>query len=357
LILGEKSQRGDPVMMTHSRHYARARQDMKTRFAASLIFAAFLLTTLGWTGEAWGQAKLARVGLLTFSSVTDDPWWEQWAGFFRRNLADRGWIEGKTVSFEYRSAHSDPSQFAEAAVALVGLEVDVIWAASAPSLRAAYAATRTIPIVAGDYTTDPIAEGYIESYARPGGNVTGVFLDAPEFAGKWFELLKAMVPDLSRVSVLWDPGPGANHLEAVRSVASALDIKLQVLEVGKPGDIDRAFDALRGPPQAVIILPSPMIYEQSARFAKLALKHRLPATSFAREFAIAGGAIAYGPEEMSVNESFAVLVAKILGGSDPAELPIERPTKIKLVVNLKTAKALGITIPQSIMLRADEVIR
>jgi putative ABC transport system substrate-binding protein len=166
-----------------------------------------------------------------------------------------------------------------------------------------------------------------------------------------------MVPDLSRVAVLWDPAPGANHLQAVRSVAKTLDIKLQILEVHKPDDLDRAFDALSGRPQAVIILPSPMVYDQSARLARLALKHRLPATSMARGFALAGGAISYGPELISTYERNAVLVAKILRGSNPAELPVERPTKIQLVVNFKTAKTLGITIPQSILFRADELIR
>ena len=166
-----------------------------------------------------------------------------------------------------------------------------------------------------------------------------------------------MVPNLSRVSVLWDPGPGATHLQAVRSVAKLLDIKLQVLEVRKPDDLDKAFAALRGQPQAVIILPSPMIYGQSARLAKLTLKHRLPATSMARAFALAGGTIAYGPELTSVWERLAVLVAKILGGAKPGDLPVERSTKFQLVVNLKTAKTLGITIPQSILLRADEVIK
>ena len=233
------------MMMTQFRHEARARRDMKNRVAAVLLLVTALLTSPGWTGQAWGQAMLARVGILTFFAVTDDPGKEYWVNLFRRNLADQGWIEGKNVSFEYRSAHSEPSQFAGAAVELVRLKVDVIFASSAPALRAAYAATRTIPIVAVDYTTDPIAEGYVESYARPGGNVTGVFLDAPEFAGKWFELLKAMVPDLSRVSVLWDPGPGATHLQAVRNVAKLLDIKLQVLEVHKPDDIDTAFSASR----------------------------------------------------------------------------------------------------------------
>jgi putative ABC transport system substrate-binding protein len=346
------------MMMTQSRPDVRAWGNMQHQVAALLLLAIALLISPGWTGEVWGQTKLARVGILTFSAIDDDnAWWQTWMELIRHKLSDRGWIEGKNISFEYRNAHGDPSRFAEAAVALVGLKVDVILAPSAPAVRAAYAATRTIPIVADDFTTDPIAEGYVESYARPGGNVTGVFLDAPEFAGKWFELLKAMVPDLSRVSVLWDPGPGANHLQAVRSVARSLDIKLQVLEVRKPDDIDRAFSTLRGRSQAAIILPSPMIYWQSARLARLALTHRLPATSMAREFAIAGGVIAYGPEVTSTWERHADLVAKILSGSKPAELPVERPTKIQLVVNLKTAKTLGITIPQSILLRADEVIR
>jgi putative ABC transport system substrate-binding protein len=240
---------------------------------------------------------------------------------------------------------------------MVELNVDVIVADSAPTLRAAYAATRTIPIVATDYTTDPVAEGYVLSYRRPGGNVTGVFLDAPEFAGKWFELLKAMIPGLSRVAVLWDPAPGPTHLQAVRSVAGSLNIRLQVLEVSKPAGIDTAFSAISEGTQAVIILPSPMTYGQIARLARLALKHRLPATTMNPEFASAGGIIAYGPDSDLTDERMAIMVAKILSGSKPAHLPVERPTTFQLVVNLKTAKALGITIPQSILLRADEVIR
>jgi putative ABC transport system substrate-binding protein len=344
------------MTMTFSNQDARALGNANS-FAPVLILAVTLLTIVGRTAESRGQAKLSRVGILSFSSVADDPRLAADLKVFRRMLAERGWIEGKNVSFEYRSARSDPSQFAEAAVALVEVKADVIVASSAPAVRAAYSATRTVPIVAGDFTTDPIAEGYVESYARPGGNVTEVFLDAPEFAGKWFEILRAMIPDLSRVSVLWDPGPGPTHLQAVRGAAKSLGIKLQVLEVRKPDDIDRAFSALHGRPQALIILPSPMIWYQSERLAKLALKHRLPATSMARDFANAGGAVAYGPETTSTDESMAILVAKILDGANPADLPVERPTKVQLVVNLKTAKVLGITIPQSILLRADEVIR
>ena len=263
---------------TDVRYFARARRQMINRIAAAIFLVAGLLTGLGWAGLTWGQAKLPRVGILTFFAVADDPSWQLWFEPFRRTLAEHGWIEGETVSFEYRNANSDPSQLPVAAAALAELRVDVIFAIAAPSLRSAYAATRTIPIVAVDFTNDPVAAGYAESYARPGGNVTGVFLDAPEFAGKWFEILKAMVPDLARVSVLWDPAPGATHLQAVRSVAKSLDIKLQVLEVHKPDDIDTAFSTLRGRPQAAILLPSPIIYGQSPLLAKLALKHRLPAT-------------------------------------------------------------------------------
>ena len=182
------------MTMTGASRYACMRRDMKNQVTALLLLAATVLTGIGWTGEAWAQANLPRLGILSFASAADNPAWEIWFEPFRRTLADRGWIEGKNVSFEYRSANSDPSQITEAATSLVSLKVDVIFAIGTPLVRAAHAATGTIPIVASDYTTDPVAEGYAKSYARPDGNVTGVFLDAPEFAGKWFELLKAVVP-------------------------------------------------------------------------------------------------------------------------------------------------------------------
>jgi putative ABC transport system substrate-binding protein len=329
----------------------------KNSFAALLGVAVALLIALGWPAESWGQTKLARVGILSSFALADDPSRRQWFEPFRSALSEHGWIEGKNLQFEYRSAENDPSRYASAAAELVALKVDVIWASSAPMVRAAYAHTRTVPIVAQDFTTDPIAEGYVESYGRPGGNVTGVFLDAPEFAGKWFELLKAMIPDLSRVVVLWDPGPGPTHLRALQTAARALGIQLQVMEVDRPEELDRAFASLRGRPQALIILPSPWIYSHSERLARLALKYRLPGTSMARLFAQSGGVVAYGPELKSASERSAALIAKILDGARPAELPVERPAKVQLVVNLKAAKTFGITIPESILLRADEVIR
>jgi putative ABC transport system substrate-binding protein len=329
---------------------------MKHRSAAELLLTVALLTSLGWTGDSWAQTKIPSVGILTFQVGLTGDQAKQWYEPFRRALSNQGWIAGQNVSLEFQNV-PDPSQFNEAAAALVRLKVDVIFADGAPAVRAAYAATRTIPIVAEDFTTDPVAEGYVESYGRPGGNTTGVFLDAPELAGKWLQLLRAIVPGLSRVAVLWDPTPGAAYLQAVESIARSFRIQLQVLEVHRPDDIDRGFASLRGIPQALIILPSPMIYAQSERLAKLAMKHRLPATSMARLFAERGGAVSYGPEQTSVDERAAVLVAKILGGAKPGELPVERPTKVQLVVNLKTAKALGLTVPESVLYRADEVIR
>src|SRR5882762_7972247 len=241
------------TMTTDCRCHARKVGDTTNRIAAVLLLAVALLITLGWTGESWGQTKLPRVGILTYGGTTDDEV-KQWLEPFRRKLANQGWIEGQRVAFEYRRAVGDPSQLAEAAADLTRLKVDVIFADSAPSLRAAHAATSTIPIVATDFTNDPITAGYVESYGRPGRNVTGVFLDAPGFSGKWIELLQAIVPDLSRAVVLWDPSPGPAHLQAVKGLAQSFRLQLQVIEVRKPEDIDRAFSALRGRPQALIIL-------------------------------------------------------------------------------------------------------
>ncbi|HTS54299.1 MAG TPA: ABC transporter substrate-binding protein [Burkholderiales bacterium] len=331
---------------------------MSARTAGVALLMAALLTGLGWSGEGWAEATVARVGILSgFGGSQTNERFMEWSEPFRRRLADEGWIEGKSISFEYRGAVIGGSQVDEAAAELARLKVDVIWATDAPAVRAAYTATRTIPIVAADATTDPVAEGYVQSYTRPGGNLTGVFLDAPEFAGKWLQFLKAIIPKLSRATVLWDPSPGPTHLHALQRAARSFGVQLQVVEVREPDDIDRAFSAFRGKPQALIILPSPMMYVQSERLAKLTMRHRLPATSMFRLFAEAGGVIAYGHEMASMTERCAVLVAKILGGAKPADIPVERPSAFQLVVNLKAAKALGLTVPESVLYRADEVIR
>jgi putative ABC transport system substrate-binding protein len=331
---------------------------MKDHFAVLLLVIALAITVVGPTQLVWAGSDTARVGVLAAFQRADDPTLKLWFEPFRRALSERGWVEGRNMTFEFAySAPGDPAQLAEAVASLTRLKVDVIWAPSAPATRATYAATRTIPIVAQDFTSDPVAAGYVESYGRPGGNLTGVFLDAPEFAGKWFELLRGILPSLSRVVVLWDPAPGSAHLRAVQSLARSLRMQLQVLEVRKPEDFDKAFSTLQGQPQALIILPSPLFYVQSERLADLAMKYRLPATSMAHRFAEAGGVIAYGPDLAAASERSGVFVAKILGGAHPSELPVERPTKIQLVINLKAAKMLGLTIPNAVLYRADEVIR
>jgi putative ABC transport system substrate-binding protein len=326
---------------------------MKYRIPALLLASVLSLIALGRPGDSGAQNKIPRVGILYIVKFAEHPN----APFFFRTLRDRGWIEGRTVSFEYRDAHGDPSQFAEPAEELARLGVDVIFPIGPPAVRATYAATHTIPIVAHDLETDPVAAGYAQSYSHPGGNLTGLFLDTPELATKWLQFLKTMVPGLSRAIVLVDPSSGPTHLQAVRSAAPSFSVKLQILEVRKPGDIDRAPSSFRPRPQALIFLPSPMMHRQSARLAKLAIKLRLPATSMFRPFAEAGGTLAYGPDLPATFESCAVLVAKVLGGAKPADLPVERPTKFELVVNLKTAKALGLTIRDSVLVGANEVIQ
>ena len=330
---------------------------MGSKLRAMLLFGIASLALSGWTPEGWAQTKIARVGILTVDAITEDSEERRWFEPFRRKLAERGWAQPRDVSFEYRNAGGDPSRYTEAAAELARLKVDVIFAASAPALRASYAATRTIPIVALDLTTDPVAAGYVEPRTRRGGNVTGVFLDAPGFAGKWLELLKAMIPGLSRVAVLWDPSPGDAHLRAIQSAGRSFGVQVEVVEVRKPDDLDRAFSALRTRPQALVILPSPMLYVQGERLAKLAMKQRLPATSMFRRFAEAGGTLAYGPEMPATAERCAVLVAQILGGAKPEALPPESPERFELVVNIRTAKAIGLTVPESVLAGATVVIR
>jgi putative ABC transport system substrate-binding protein len=332
-------------------------EEMSQRASFLLLIAAASLAVLGWAGTIWGQPKLLRVGVLVpVAGLSGDQahlWWMP----FRNALADQGWMEGKNLVFEYTSALTDSSQYGDAAAALVAAKVDVIWAPSGPGVRAAHSATRAIPIVAVDFTAEPIAEGYVESYSRPGGNLTGIFLDAPEFAAKWFELLTTIIPNLSRVAVLWDPRAGTTHLRAIQEVARPLRVQLDVHEVQTVDDLDKAFSELRGTPHALICLPSPMIYIHSARLAKLALMRKLPATSMARAFAKAGGMLVYGPQQMPIYERSAVQVAKILGGAKPADVPAERAAKFELIVNLGTATTLGLTVPDSVLYRADEVIR
>jgi len=330
---------------------------MGQRKRHSLFFLAALLTVAAHADRGWAQSDIPRVGMLVIASEKAD---RDYAPHFYAKLNELGWVEGKNISYVYvgSSTRYDPSLLPEAAAELISLDVDVIYAESAPAVRAAYAATRTIPIVGTDYTNDPVEIGYAKNYRQPGGNITGVFLDAPKFAGKWVELLKSIVPDLTRAVVLYDPSPGETHLRALEAVANKARIQLQVMEVHKPGDIDRvATSTFSGRPQVIFIIPSPMMYRESPRLAHLAAEQRLPAISMDSRFAVHGGLLAYGPQTKWSQERTAGLVSRILKGAKVGDLPIERPDKLELVVNLRTAKSLGLAIPEEVLLRADRVIK
>ena len=236
-------------------------------------------------------------------------------------------------------------------------KVDVMNPVSPAAVRAALAASATIPIVALDLESDPIANGWIKGLSRPGGQVTGVFFDFPEFGKKWLELLKEAMPQLVRVAVLWDPATGTVQMKAVESAAKLMNVKLEILEVRGSANLDDAILAAgRKGVDAMLMLSSPMFATNPERIAGLTLGLRLPAVSLFPEFARAGGLMAYSVDSVNTFRQGAALIAKVLRGAKPAELPAELPTKFELVINLKTAKSLGIAFPTAILLRADEVI-
>jgi putative tryptophan/tyrosine transport system substrate-binding protein len=256
-----------------------------------------------------------------------------------------------------RVAEGDPARISPMMAEIVGQNVDVIFANGPAVLEAARSATRIIPIVALDLETDPVGSGTIASLAHPGGNITGVFLDFPDFTAKWLELLKESNPKLSRVAVFWDPTTGHTQKKAVEQAAGLLKVQLDVLEVRTPSDFDEAFaSASRQGAGAVLMLSSPLIPPNVQALALLAARHGLPAITLFPDFARAGGLLAYGPNLLDLYRQVGFMGGKVLQGTKPAELPIERPAKFELVLNLRTAKALGISIPTSVLLRADEVI-
>ncbi len=260
------------------------------------------------------------------------------------------------MAIEYRSAKTE--RLEDAARALIRLNVDVIYAVGPQGLRAARAVTTTVPIVAHDYETDPIAAGFIASYARPGGNVSGLFLDLPELTGKWLQLLGQVVPGLKRVAVVWDPTTGDAQLRAIQASAQTLGLVPHVFEVRGRGELDSRFrHAAEGRAAAVAILGSPLFTGAGAKpIAEATLRTRLPSVSLFRAIVEAGGLLAYGPNIVELYRQQGRFVAKILRGARPADLPIERPARFELIINLKTAKRLGVTIPPDVLGRADQVI-
>jgi putative ABC transport system substrate-binding protein len=270
-------------------------------------------------------------------------------------MRELGYVEGRTVVFEARSADGKTERLPGLAAELVRLKVDAIVTAGGTAAEAARQATATIPIVQA--SGEPTTGGRVASLARPGGNVTGFSTMTVELSAKRLELARELVPGTSRLAILWS-GAGAAIVRETEAAARRLDVRLHAVGVRDSAGLDGALSAIKQErPAVLLVAPSPLFFAERRRLAELALKHGLPTVSGQREYAEAGGLIAYGANLAELFRRAAGYVDKILKGTRPADLPIEQPTKFELVVNLKTAKALGVTVPQSLLSRADEVLQ
>jgi len=317
------------------------------------IIALVALGGVPLAAEAQQAAKIARIGYLS-SSLADGLHTTE---AFRQGLRDLGYVDGSNVAIEYRDAEGKLERLPALAAELVALKVDVILAAGSLLALAAKQATKTIPIVFAA-APDPVTDGLVTSLARPGGNVTGLSNLAPELVGKRLELLTQAVPGVSRIAVLWQPGgAGERTLQAAEAATRPLGVRLQFVEARGPDDFDRAFsDMTSARAGALTVFGGAMFLNERRRLVDLVAKNRLPAVYVVREYVDAGGLMSYGPNIADNYRRAATYVDKILKGAKPADLPVEQPTKFELIVNLKTAKSLGLTIPQSVLLRADKVI-
>jgi putative ABC transport system substrate-binding protein len=306
--------------------------------------------------RAEAQSRVARVGYLGTTPTTPDTAhiWDAFVG----QLRGRGWIEGQNLVFERRYAEGRTDRLPALAGELVRLHVDVIVAIGTPHARAAKEATSTIPIVTV-LVGDPLGSGLVASLARAGGNVTGMSSMGGGIVTKQLQLLLEAVPGASRVAFLWNPGVPLNLtvMRELEAAAGKVAVQLRPLEIRQPEDLDKAFAAVaRDRPDALLPFDTIGIFTHRRRVAELAARHRLPTMFLWKAYADAGGLMAYGPSLPELFRGAAVYVDKILRGARPADLPIEEPTAYELVINLKTAKTLGLTIPQSLMLRAAQVI-
>jgi putative ABC transport system substrate-binding protein len=323
-----------------------------------------LIALLGSTAAAWPLAARAqhparyRIGHLAIAAPTDTPppppanW-----NAFVQGLREVGYVEGQNAAFEHRSAHDQPELFPKLALELASLDVDVIFARGTWALAAARNATRTIPIVGIDLEIDPVEAGLVASIARPGGNITGMFLDLAELSGKHLQFLKEIIPGTSRVAVLANPDINASQLRELGRVAGSLAVEIRAVDVKGTTDLDGAFEAAKNwRADALIVLSNPLSLAYRAQIGDLAEKAGLPTIYLYRAHVDAGGLLSYGPDLPDMFRRCGGYVGRVLGGTKPADLPIERPARFELVVNLRTAKALGITIPETILVRADAVI-
>jgi putative ABC transport system substrate-binding protein len=308
--------------------------------------------------QAQQSGKIARIGVIGGSNDISG----MRTGYqpFTEGLRDLGYEEGRNIAFEFRSAEGHPERFPDIAAELVALKVDVIVSGvCGPMLNAARQATSTIPIVVAACNDDMVETGIIANLAHPGGNVTGLSKMAPELTAKRLELLKEMAPAASHVAVLWDPGYSAFSPEwqALRARARVEGVTLQSVEARNPSEFDKAFTAMiRERADAALTFSDTQTYGFANRIAELAAQNKLPLMSPFREITNGGGLMSYGPSLPDLMRRAAGYVDKILKGANPANLPVEQPTKIDFVINLKTAKTLGLNVPEPLLIRADEVI-
>jgi ABC-type uncharacterized transport system substrate-binding protein len=304
--------------------------------------------------EAQQAGQVPRVGWLRLGSPGSSPW--EMEGFLK-GLRELGYVEGQNIVVQYRYASDKPEQLFALAAELVTLQPDVLVALSTAPVRALQRATTTIPIVF--LSGDPLGLRLVSNLARPGGNSTGVsMMQDPELHLKRLQLLTEAVPALTRIGILSNPGISQAPLDAMRTAGPALGLAVQVFQVEQPEKYEATFAAMaRAGVQGVVVLPARPNIDYLAAIAKLAVKHRLSTIFEVREFPAAGGLLSYGPSIVDATRRMAHYVDRILKGAKPADLPIEQPTKFELVINLKAAKALGLTIPPSLLRRADEVIQ
>jgi putative tryptophan/tyrosine transport system substrate-binding protein len=297
------------------------------------------------------------IGVLNLSPATAETIAHPNLAAFRQGLADAGYVEGKNLAIEYRLTNFKPELMTEAVRDLVRLNVNVIFASTPEAVVAVRNATTNIPVVAMDLESDPLAKGYVKSLARPGGNMTGMFLDIPELSGKQVGFLKEIVPRLSRIAIFGIPDLNAAQFAATETAVRALALEAEIIEVRSPDDFEGALEAARTRHvEAGILLSSPLVFVPSKQIGELALAKRLPLISLFGEFPKSGGLIAYGPNVAEIFRRSGDYVAKILHGAKPSELPIQRPERFDLVINLKTATALGVDMPTQLQQLADEVI-
>jgi putative ABC transport system substrate-binding protein len=315
-----------------------------------------MLFALSFPAEAQQAGKIPRIGYLTGGSLSNTPSREA----FLQGLRALGYAEGKNILIEYRSAEGKPDRLPALATELVRLKVDVLVVSGGGStVLRVKKETNSVPIIF-TLVSDPVGEGLVASLAHPGGNLTGLSSVSQDLVGKRLELLKETIPKLSRVAVLLDPNDPGNvaQLKEIEAVARSMRIQLQVLEVRSYDEIESAIRlATTAKAGAVLVEPTAVLNNQYKRISELAMSDRLPTMFPTSQLMNAGGLISYGPDYSDLSRRAAIYVDKILKGRKPAELPVEQPTKFELVINLKTAKQIGITIPPNVLVRADKVIR